>query len=285
MAPRSRQAQASGSLERSHETRRPRRPPDARLPGALMFPVLVDPVARTVAPVVPRRPWLAARAAALAMPLALPLLFLLTARSAAQGPIEAGAGEPAPGALIEPEPAAAPPTQPSTQPPAPPTRPLSQPPALPATPDPSPAPPVTGGASPEGADSSLVAAADSSVAPCFDPATPWHPEESLLSNPVTAVGIFGILVDASLKQWLVSTAAAGVQRVLGFDEVAMERGEILFREEGSDRVVVLRTTGLGRSAEDGVQADYPLWGPLHLRSEVRERGEASFELRREIQFW
>ena len=127
---------------------------------------------------------------------------------------------------------------------------------------------------------------DSSTVPCFHRNTPWEtPDVFLLSHPVTAKAVFGILVDASFEEWLLNTAASGFQRVLGFGEIDRERGKVVLSREDSDRVIVLRTAGLGGSAEEGVQADYPLWGPLNLRSEVRERGEASMEIRREFRFW
>jgi hypothetical protein len=114
----------------------------------------------------------------------------------------------------------------------------------------------------------------------------WRtPEEFLLAAPVTALGAFGILVDASLEDRIVGAAESGVRRWLGLDEVAVTRGEIRFRKDYGDRLTVRTTTGIGSSAEDAVQADYRLWGSWYLWSEARERGETVMEFRREIRFW
>jgi hypothetical protein len=123
------------------------------------------------------------------------------------------------------------------------------------------------------------------VVPCFRATPDWRtPEEFLLGGPVTVLGAFGLLVDASLEGRLTG-AASGIRRWLGLDEVTLDRGEIRLRSDYGDRLTVRSTAGLGASAEDALQADYRLWRSWYLRSEARERGETFMEFRKEFRFW
>jgi hypothetical protein len=120
---------------------------------------------------------------------------------------------------------------------------------------------------------------------CFHHATPWAPpEEVLLADPLRRHSFLGIIHWEEGNVPAAQAARDEMQRRLGLDAVTMEAGEVQLRKGYGRRLTLLTTTGLGRSAEDALEAEYRLWWGWIVRSETRERGETSMEFRREILF-
>ena len=115
--------------------------------------------------------------------------------------------------------------------------------------------------------------------------TGWQtPAEIRLAPAASALTAWDILTGSFSFDRLVGRAERKAEEWLGVDKVEVRRDQVLVEKEYGE-LTVRTYGGFGPSAENGVLATYPLAYSWVLRSETRERGESSLELRREIHFW